>query len=83
MTLARDTTRAARDAQLAAIRRLDGPARVEMAMRMSDEAREISRAGIRHRHPDWSDERMRAALLEVLLGAHLANEVLRTRPARR
>jgi hypothetical protein len=83
MTLARDTSRAARDAQLAAIRRLDGPARVEMAMRMSDEAREISRAGIRHRHPDWSDERIRAALLEVVLGAPMANEVLRTRPARR
>lgn len=83
MTLARDTSPAAREVQLGSLRRLDGPARVQMAWRMSDEARNISRAGIRHRHPDWTDARVHAALLELLLGPQLATEVLNSRTPRR
>jgi len=82
MTLARDTTPEAREVQLAILRRLDGPTRLEMACRMSDEARAISHAGIRHRHPEWSEEQVHAALLELLLGSDLANEVIGKRRAR-
>ena len=54
-----------------------------MAWQMSDEAREISMAGIRHRHPDWPEERVRTEMLELLLGPQLAIEVLRSSLARR
>ena len=57
MTLAADTTLAARTIQLRALRRLDGPTRLEMACHMSDDARSVSEAGIRHRHPNGATPR--------------------------
>ena len=62
MTLPADTTRQAREMQLDALRRLDGPTRLEMACAMSDDARAISEAGIRHRHPEWSELKVHHAL---------------------
>lgn len=79
MTMARDTAPKARRIQLDALRRFDGPSRLEMACRMSDDARAISEAGIRHRHPEWTDEQVRRALLELLLGRDLAQKALATR----
>jgi hypothetical protein len=35
---------------------MDGPTRLAMAMEMSDEARAITEAGIRHRNPQWTEE---------------------------
>jgi len=49
---------------------------------MSDEAREISEAGIRHRHPEWTSDQVHRELLELLLGPNLAHEVLRARLVR-
>ena len=72
----RGTTLAARTIQLRAQRRLDGPTRLEMACRMSDDARSVSEAGIRHRHPEWSDREIQRALLVLLLGPELAKRVL-------
>lgn len=79
MTLARDTSAGARQVQLDALRRLDGPTRLAMACQMSDEARAVSEAGIRHRHSDWDDEQVHRALLELLLGPELTTTVLATR----
>jgi len=42
--------------------------RLAMAAAMSDEVRALAEAGIRHRHPDFSDREIRAALVELLLG---------------
>ena len=83
MTLTRDTSAAARDIQVEALRRLDGPTRVRMALDMSEEARQVTLAGIRHRHPDWTDTAVHQELLRLLLGRELASAVLehpRTRP---
>ncbi|MGH2429094.1 MAG: hypothetical protein ACRDGV_09495 [Candidatus Limnocylindria bacterium] len=82
MTLAQDTTPEAHQVQMDILRRLGAAARIEMACRMSDEARAVSEAGIRHRHPDWSDEQVHRALLELLLGPELATRVLDARDAR-
>ncbi len=76
MTLARDTAPKARRIQLDALRRLDGPARLEIACQMSDEARLISKAGIRHRHPEWTSEQVHRALMELLLGRETAQKAL-------
>jgi hypothetical protein len=71
-----DTAHTARALQLEILRRMDGPTRLAMAMEMSDDARAISEAGIRHRNPQWTDEQVHEALLELLLGRELARKVL-------
>jgi hypothetical protein len=83
MTLTRDTSAAARDIQIEALRRLDGPTRFRLALEMSEEARQVTLAGIQHRHPDWTDAAVHRELLRLLLGGELASAVLeraRTRP---
>lgn len=76
MSLPRDTSPAAQDTQREIIRGIGGPARLEMAFQMSDDSRAMTEAGIRHRHPDWSDERVHEALLALMLGEDLARQVL-------
>ena len=55
------------------------PERVAKAFELSGAARATSEAGIRHRHPDWSDEQVHEALMELLLGRELTRAVRRSR----
>jgi hypothetical protein len=83
MTLTRDTTATARRVQLEALRRLDGATRLLMACEMSDDSRQVTLSGIRHRHPDWTDAAVHRELLRIMLGRDLATAVLeRRRPHR-
>ena len=77
MDRASDTSADARRVQLEIFRRMSGPDRVAMAFEMSDEARALSEAGIRHRHPEWPDADVHAALLSAVLGRDVAERVLR------
>lgn len=61
---------------------MSGPERVAMAFEMSESARALTEAGIRHRHPDWTDEHVHDALLERMLGKSLAAKVRRSRIVR-
>ena len=70
-----DTTPEAWAVQLEILRRMTGPERVEMAFEMSEAARTLSEAGIRHRHPDWNDGQVSDALMDMLLGRDLADAV--------
>jgi hypothetical protein len=79
MTIARDTSTKARRVQVEALRRLDGPTRLQMALRMSDDSRDVTLAGIRHRHPDWTDDDVHRELLRLLLGRELATAVAERR----
>lgn len=79
MTGPADTTREARKVHLDILRRMSGPERVAMAVEMSETARAATRAGIRYRHPHWTDEQVHDALLAVLLGRDLADRVRRAR----
>lgn len=82
MRVGDDTSVGARRVQIEALRRLDGPRRLQMALRMSDDSREITLAGIRHRHPDWTDAEVHRELLRLLLGRELAAAVTQRRPDR-
>jgi hypothetical protein len=42
---------------------------------MSDDMREVSREGIRERHPDYSEEEVRRALVAMLYGPEAAAKV--------
>ena len=72
-----DTTDAAWQTQLAIFRRMTGAERVAMAFEMSDSARAITVAGIRHRHPDWADDQVRDELRSRLLGRTLSMKINR------
>ena len=66
-----DTTPEAHKQQIAAYRRMPGEQRVLIALRMSEELREITLAGIQSRHPDYTPAQARDALLRLILGDDL------------
>jgi hypothetical protein len=73
----RDTSSAARREQIEAIRRLSPSERLRTAFTMSEQARQLSLAGIRRRHPEWTDEQVKRELRRLMLGSELAAQVER------
>ena len=74
-----DTPLTSLERQREAFRRLTPEQRVAAAAEMSDEIRAVSEAGIRHRHPAYTDEEVRAALVAIVLGREAAS-LRRARP---
>jgi hypothetical protein len=72
---ARDTTPDAAAVQRAVFRRMTGDQRVRMAVQMSEDAREISRCGIRARHPGYTPVEVEQALRRLVLGDELVRRV--------
>lgn len=77
----RDTSASAREVQVAVFRRLDPARRLVLACQMSDEAREIAEAGMRHRHPGWPSDQIRSATRDLMLGGELADRLRTRQPA--
>jgi hypothetical protein len=67
----RDTTPDADAVQLALYRRMSAADRVRIGHQMSMDARAISLAAIRQRHPEYDDASARWALFRLLLGDEL------------
>lgn len=63
-----DTSRGALAVQLASFRRMTPAQRLALASEMSEEVRDLAEAGIRQRHPAYSESEVRAALAEMILG---------------
>ncbi len=55
--------------------------RLRLALTMTDEINEIARAGVRRRHPEFTDTEVQEALEELLLGTELARTARRERLA--
>lgn len=70
-----DTSPEAQAVQDAVYRKLGAYGRVETAFRLTATARALTEAGIRHRHPDYSDAQVNAAVARLLLGDDLVREV--------
>jgi hypothetical protein len=49
--------------------------RLELALQMSDSLRGIVVSGIRNRHPEYSEEQVRLALVRLWLGEGLFRQV--------
>lgn len=81
MLRARDTSSAAFERQLEAFRAMTPGERVAIAAAMSDEIRALAEAGIRDRHPGYTDAQVANSLAEILLGPELAAKVDRSRLA--
>lgn len=63
----KDTTEAVAQAQLDIYRRLDGAARLRLALEMSAMARGLARARLQSQHPDWSLDALNRELLRYSL----------------
>jgi hypothetical protein len=70
-----DTTADAYRAQIEAYRRMGGSGRAAVAFRLNDLARQTAMAGIRARHPDHDDERLRLAYARLALGDDVTRRV--------
>jgi len=72
-----DTSTTALERQRETFRRMTPGQRLALAAEMSDEIRAVTESGIRHRHPDYSDDEIRAALVVILLGRDEATQLAR------
>lgn len=63
-----DTSPDARAAWLQLLRRRSEDERLRMAIQLSEDVRELSRCGIRARHPDYGPEQVEWALRRLVLG---------------
>ena len=79
MLRARDTSAAAHQRQLVAFRAMTPGERLAIAAAMSDEVRALAEAGIRDRHPAYTDAQVAKSLSQILLGPELAAKVDRSR----
>ena len=60
-----DTSPVAESVQLEILRRMSGEQRVLLAFEMSMFARGLAEDGIRQRHPDWPETRVKRELLRL------------------
>lgn len=70
-----DTTSEAFAQQLEHLRAMGPQERIRRMLEMSDEIREVTTAGIRARHPEYGDRRVREELEDVVLGPDLAKAI--------
>lgn len=66
-----DTSADAHKAQTAIYRQLGGRERLAVAFRLTAATRAMSLAGVRERHPDYSDEQVHLAFARLRLGDDL------------
>jgi hypothetical protein len=60
-----ENEREAKAMQREILRRMTGAQRLTIALEMTDLAREFTRAGIRARHPEWSERQVSRELLRI------------------
>jgi hypothetical protein len=70
-----DTTPEAAAVQLEIYRRMPPLRRFELALEMGETARSLSAAGVRSRHPDYTEEQVRLAVIRLRLGEELFHKV--------
>ena len=69
-----DTTIDALKKQFQVLRRMDTAGRAEMTFELSDNLREIVKAGIRYRHPDYDERSVTLAVLRLTIEPQLFQE---------
>lgn len=70
-----DTSAAAEQARLRALKAMSPARRLSIALGWSQSIRDMSRAGLRKRFPDHSEKELTRLMAERLLGTELATEV--------
>ncbi len=75
-----DTSPRAQQAQLDVYRARPAPERLEMGLALSDQVREVCVAGIRARHPKYTEAQARQAMWVLTLGEALYRQAWPARP---
>jgi len=75
-----DTSPQAHAEQTEAYRRMDGKQRTAVMFRLNELARQTAAAGIRSRHPDYTDEQVHRALFRLIHGDELTRAVWPDQP---
>lgn len=78
-TIYRDTTLEAKSVQFQILLRIGIAKRAEMTFELSDNLRAITEYGIRSRHPEYDDSRVRLELIRLVLGEKLFNEIYKSK----
>jgi hypothetical protein len=71
----RDTSREAYERQLEGWRRMTPERKGELVAELSEAVRELSREGIRARHPEYGDDEVGQALAVLLYGREIARRL--------
>ncbi|TKJ39236.1 MAG: hypothetical protein CEE38_00350 [Planctomycetes bacterium B3_Pla] len=70
-----DTTVDAARKEFAILQELGPEVRATMAFEMSDNLRHIVEAGVRHRHPDFDEEKVKLEVLRLMIGDKLYKQM--------
>ena len=70
-----DTSLEAHQVQTAALRRMGGQGRSAVVFRLNQLVRDVAAAGIRSRHPDYTEDEVQSALRRLLLGDETTRKV--------
>ena len=70
-----DTTIEAARKQIEVLRRLDAQTRLKMTFELSDNLRSIVEAGVRLRHADWDEQKIRQQVLHLMIGETLFKQI--------
>lgn len=70
-----DTSLEAFRVLIAVYRAMPASRRLELALQMSDDIMEVAAAGIRQRHPEYTPDEVRRALVRLRLGDKLFREI--------
>src|SRR6476660_10555468 len=73
--LPRDTSEDAVRVQHRALRHLGLAGRAAMTFELGNNLREITQSGIRHQHPEFSEEQTRTAIAKRILGRQLVAQL--------
>ena len=70
-----DTTIDAARKQFEILRRLGPEARLKMAFEMSDNLRSIVEAGVKGRHPNYDEQKIKQEVLRLMIGEALFKQI--------
>ena len=70
-----DTSKTAELKQIEILRRMGLSGRAELTFQLCDNLRQITKAGIRHRHPEYTDQQVTQAYLRLILDPKLFQQV--------
>ena len=70
-----DTSRAAEVKQIEILRRMGLSGRAELTFQLCNNLRNITKAGISHRHPEYTEQQVTQAYLRLILDPELFKQV--------
>jgi predicted adenine nucleotide alpha hydrolase (AANH) superfamily ATPase len=70
-----DTSKEAAAVQREVLRKMGPQGRLRLTFQLCDQLREVTKAGIRHRHPDYTEQQVTQAYLRLICDEELFQQV--------